>query len=254
MHCRCAIAGSASRGPELTGRRVRVLVWNLFHGRSLPPSPDGLKARFFELLGAWEWEVALLQEVPPWWPSRLGRAVGAESCAALTSRNAGLRLRRALAERWPELLKSNGGGCNAVLVQGQIATCRSLRLRTWPERRVAQLVRLRDGSCIVNYHGSSRADRAQAELERLCDHALAWAGGSPLILGGDLNLRDPQTPAELVHLASRDVDHLFARGLVAQSPPHLLERTVAHGQTQVELSDHLPILAELAAAPPGAGS
>jgi endonuclease/exonuclease/phosphatase family metal-dependent hydrolase len=231
-----------------------VLVWNLFHGRSLPPSASGLKDPFSELLAAWEWDVALLQEVPPWWPAPVGGASGASWCAALTSRNSGLLVRRALAERWPELMKANGGGCNATLVRGQIATCRSLRLRAWPERRVAQLVRLRDGTCVVNYHGSSRAQLAQAELQRLCEHALAWAGDSPLILGGDLNLRKPQAPAEIAHLAARDVDHLFARGLTAASAPRLLERTVTHGNRRVELSDHVPILVELApaTAPPGA--
>ena len=153
-------------------------------------------------------------------------------------------------------MKSNGGGCNAVLVRGQIATCRSLRLRTWPERRVAALLRLPDGTCVVNYHGSSRTDLAQAELRRLCQHALAWAGASPLILGGDLNLRKPQTPAELVHVASRDVDHLFARGLKATSAPRLLERTVTRASLRLELSDHLPILVELGpgTAPAGAGA
>jgi endonuclease/exonuclease/phosphatase family metal-dependent hydrolase len=231
---------------------VRVLVWNLFHGRSLPPSPGSLKAVFLELLAAWEWEVAMLQEVPPWWPARLGAALGAASARALTSRNAGQPLRRTLAERWPELMKSNGGGANAVLVRGQIATCSSQRLRTWPERRVAQLVRLRDGSCIVNYHASSRADRAQAELRRLCERALAWAGRSPLLIGGDLNLREPRVPDELVHVAARDVDQLFARGFALKAPPQLLERTVTLGPTRVRLSDHLPILAELAREPPGA--
>ena len=59
----------------------------------------------------------------------------------------------------------------------------------------------------------------------------------------------------LENMASRDVDHVFARGFAAQSPPRLLERTVTAGSTRVELSDHVPILVELAAAttPPGAG-
>jgi len=262
------IVGS-STALELSRRGVDVLVVDKAGGagmRSTSASSaiirfnhstwEGVAApeKFAGLLGSWEWEVALLQEVPPWWPERLARKMSAAQSTALTSRNALLPVRRALAERWPELMKSNGGGCNAVLVRGQIATCRPLRLRTWPERRVAQLVRLRDGTCVVNYHGSSRTDLAQAELRRLCDRALAWAGAAPLILGGDLNLRKPQTPAELVHVASRDVDHLFARGLQAASTPRLLERTVTRGSLGLELSDHLPILVELGpgTAPAGA--
>src|SRR5438270_138694 len=52
---------------------MRVLSWNLFHGRSLPPSRSGLAEPFARLIAAWEWDVALLQEVPPWWPDELAR-------------------------------------------------------------------------------------------------------------------------------------------------------------------------------------
>jgi hypothetical protein len=53
-------------------------------------------------------------------------------------------------------------------------------------------------------------------------------------------------------VAARDVDQLFARGFALKAPPQLLERTVTLGPTRVQLSDHLPILAELAREPPGA--
>ena len=52
-----------------------VLSWNLFHGRSVPDAPRSLLADFAEQLAAWEWDVALLQEVPPWWPPALGPRV-----------------------------------------------------------------------------------------------------------------------------------------------------------------------------------
>ncbi len=119
-----------------------VLSWNLFHGRSLPPARHDLLAQFAARLAELEWDVALLQEVPPWWPRELARAAGAEQRAAMTSRNSLLALRRALARRDPELMKSNGGGCNAILARTPIAEHAALRLRVWPERRVAQLARL----------------------------------------------------------------------------------------------------------------
>ena len=73
-----------------------------------------------------------LQEVPPWWPVPLARASGASARMALTSRNELLPLRRWVAERWPDLIKSGGGGCNAILVRGQrITEHRRARLR-WP--------------------------------------------------------------------------------------------------------------------------
>jgi endonuclease/exonuclease/phosphatase family metal-dependent hydrolase len=228
---------------------VRVLIWNLFHGRSLPPARRGLAVEFASLIAAWQWDVALLQEVPPWWPAQIARVAGAEQRTALTSRNAGLTLRRALARRWPELMKSNGGGCNVILAREAIREDRAVRLRVWPERRVAQLVRLRCGVCVANFHGSTRPDAAAAELERLCTLALAWAGDAPLVLGGDLNLRSHELvlPAGLVHVASRDVDHLLVRGLAAVGDAQRLEREAAIDGTSAQLSDHVPLLASLRA-------
>ena len=52
-----------------------VLTWNLFHGRSVPDAPRELLADFAARLAGWEWDVALLQEVPPWWPPELGPRV-----------------------------------------------------------------------------------------------------------------------------------------------------------------------------------
>ena len=126
-----------------------------------------MTAEFAALLAAWEWDAALLQEVPPWWAPVLARAADAERRTALTSRNVGLALRRAVAERWPDLVKSNGGGCNAILARTAIAEHYAIQLRAWPERRVAQLGRLRDGTCLVNFHGSARVTLAEGELERL---------------------------------------------------------------------------------------
>ena len=225
---------------------MRVLTWNLFHGRSLPASQQELSQHFAAALASWEWDAALLQEVPPWWPARLALAAGAQQRTALTSRNSALALRRALAQRWPELAKSNGGGANAVLARVSILAHRALRLRTWPERRVAQLVRLEGGVCLANYHASSRVQLAEAELDALREQALRWAAGTPLIIGGDLNLRAPRAPVDgLAHICTRDVDHIFARGFRARAPCRRLERDVQLGPRHVALSDHVPLLAEL---------
>jgi endonuclease/exonuclease/phosphatase family metal-dependent hydrolase len=189
--------------------------------------------------------VALLQEVPPWWPASLAAATSAEQRRALTSRNALPALRRAIATRRPELMKSNGGGCNAVLAREPIAEHRALRLRTWPERRVAQLARLDGGVCVANFHASARTALAREELARLWSVALDWAGGRPLVLGGDLNLRSPAAPAASVHVAARDVDHLFAHGIGVAGEARPLDRRVRVGGCEVELSDHPPLSVEL---------
>src|SRR5918998_2792186 len=130
---------------------MRVLTWNLFHGRALPPAGRDLQPQFAAALAGWDWDVALLQEVPPWWPPALARACGAQQRTALTSRNFLLPLRRAIATRWPDVIKSNGGGANAILVRGGAITAhRKLRLRWLPERRVVHGVRLADGTWAAN--------------------------------------------------------------------------------------------------------
>ena len=115
---------------------LRVLTWNLFHGRSVPSAGRDLFEEFSAALAGWEWDVALLQEVPPWWTAGLATRLGAEPRQVLTSRNTLLDVRRAVATRAPDLIKSHGGGANAILVRGVAVTdTRTLQLCWWPERR-----------------------------------------------------------------------------------------------------------------------
>ncbi|HXB16481.1 MAG TPA: endonuclease/exonuclease/phosphatase family protein [Solirubrobacteraceae bacterium] len=223
-----------------------VLSWNLFHGRSEPGAGRDLLDEFAAMLAGWRWDFALLQEVPPWWPEPLAAACGAEAHAALTSRNLVLPARRALARRVPDLIKSNGGGANAILARAPLGAERAVRLRTWPERRVAQLAQLEDGTVLANYHGSARVPLAEEELARLGKLVLGQAtvtGGGAAVLGGDLNLRHPHVPG-MEHVAARDVDHIFAAGF-ARSSSHVKERGALIDGREVELSDHPPLLAEL---------
>jgi endonuclease/exonuclease/phosphatase family metal-dependent hydrolase len=219
---------------------LRVLTWNVFHGRSLPPRDADLLDAFAARLVAWAWDVALLQEVPPWWPDALARACGAQQCHALTSRNALLPVRRALARRRPELLKANGGGANAILVRdlGGIAAHARRRLCVWPERRVVHAVRDGEGRWFANLHATAHSDaRAHADVAKARACALHWAGEAPLVLGGDLNVRDPYVSG-FVHAGGHGVDHVFVRGLEPAGRCELLERG--------SLSDHAPVLATLA--------
>jgi endonuclease/exonuclease/phosphatase family metal-dependent hydrolase len=216
---------------------MRVLTWNLFHGRAVPGAGRSLLSEFSAALSDWAWDVALLQEVPPWWPRPLAEAAGAQERAVLTSRNGLLPVRRFLAERWPDAIKSNGGGANAILVRGgqAIAEHAALVLTRRPERRVAHGVRLAgDGTWVVNLHATAHApDRARADVERARER---WAGAHVLVLGGDLNLRDPRVEG-LEHVAGRDVDHLLVRGLRPAGPAEVLDRG--------RLSDHPPLVVSL---------
>src|SRR5437868_11722044 len=127
------------------------------HGRSQPPAGHDLLDEFATALAGWEWDLALLQEVPPWWPEAFVAALGggAQYRRVLTSRNALLPLRRAVAERWPDAIKSNGGGANAILVRGDVVVQHAIRrLAIWPERRWVHGARLHHaGLWVANLHG-----------------------------------------------------------------------------------------------------
>lgn len=221
---------------------MRVLTWNLFHGRSRPPAGRSLLNEFAGALVAWDWDVALLQEVPPWWPPLLARATGSEPHRVLTSRNLGLCARRAIAARDPDLMRSWGGGANAILVRGGEATAhRRERLAWWPEGRVAHGIRLPSG-WVVNLHASVRPlDRIPLDVETARLAALRWAGGEPVIVGGDFNLRRPALPG-FQPAGGHWVDHVFARGWVAADAAVL---------DAGPLSDHRPLVVALTPSPSG---
>ncbi|HEU4656256.1 MAG TPA: endonuclease/exonuclease/phosphatase family protein [Capillimicrobium sp.] len=210
---------------------MRVLTWNLFHGRSIPPAHRDLRREFAAALATWDWDVALLQEVPPWWPPLLGAD---DHATALTSRNCGLPLRRLVAERWPDLIKSNGGGSNAILVRRDAIVAHGRRrLRRLPERRVVQAVRLRSGVWLGNLHAQVRpAAWAEADIALAASWLLRRSGNEPVVLGGDFNVREPR-PAGFAHAGGHGVDHVFVRGL----RPEGVERPRRHG-----LSDHDPVI------------
>jgi endonuclease/exonuclease/phosphatase family metal-dependent hydrolase len=217
----------------------RVLTWNLAHGRAVPPAGHYLLDEFSAALTSWEWDLALLQEVPPWWPPLLAGAANAAQRSVLTSRNALLPLRRAVATRWPDVIKSNGGGANAILVRGGVvAEQRTLRLRLLPERRRLQAIRLGDGTWVGNLHATVRDDAAARRESLLAATTiLGWAGGAPVVLGGDFNVRSLELPG-LEQIGGHDVDLVFAAGFERAGGPDVLP----HGR----LSDHAPVLVELA--------
>jgi endonuclease/exonuclease/phosphatase family metal-dependent hydrolase len=220
---------------------LRVLTWNLLHGRSVPPAGAELFERFAGALASWEWDVALLQEVPPWWPAALAARLGAEQRFALTSRNALLPLRRAIAIRWPDLIKSNGGGANAILVRGDgIAEHRAQRLSWLPERRWLHAVKLRSGLWVGNLHTTSDARQGRRAAATL----RGWAAGGPIVLGGDFNVRDLSLEG-FARAGGHGVDQVFVAGGLEAGGAEV-GGAVAGGSTRVldrgQLSDHAPVL------------
>jgi endonuclease/exonuclease/phosphatase family metal-dependent hydrolase len=217
-----------------------LLSWNLFHGRAVPPAGRELLREFTAALGSWEWDAALLQEVPPWWPAELATALDADHRMVLTSRNSLLPARRAIAVTRPDLIKSNGGGSNAILVRrtaGWIAEHRARRLGLWPERRWVHGVRV-EGLWICNAH--TQADPCQSELA--ASTVRSWTSSLPIVLGGDFNAWALELDG-FKHAVGDGVDHVFVRGLEVLREAEALERG--------GLSDHAPLLATVRRAEPG---
>jgi Endonuclease/Exonuclease/phosphatase family len=266
---------------------IRLLAWNLFHGRDAPPDrslhtwrsrllrrPERgsthvqvnvpLRRELAAKLAGWEWDVALLQEAPPRWLPDLECATGAACVLALTSRNSLAPLRSALAEWNPDLIGSNEGGSNMVLVRppARIVASERVRLATRPERRVLLMTRLAlEGEralVVANVHLSvPSTGRGSREALRAAELAVEWARSAPVVLGGDLNLRPRDHGEAFAALRERfglgpptgpaAIDHLLARGLDAFEPPAALPppaRDVPEpGGLAIRLSDHAPVAA-----------
>ena len=222
------------------------MTWNLFHGRASPPlSKRSLLPDFVEALDSLDWHVALLQEAPPRWRDALARELRAQSAIALTSRNFGAPIRAWIADRRPNLIKSNEGGSNQLLVREpfRIEETRELTIARLPERRRMLWARLSGPAplAVANLHGAvDSVGGASDQLLRAAAQAVEWSGDLPLLFGGDLNLRPARRPEVFEQLARRfeltpptapdAIDHLLARALDVVEPPRRGPR--------LRLSDH----------------
>jgi endonuclease/exonuclease/phosphatase family metal-dependent hydrolase len=213
---------------------MRVLSWNLYHGRDFPPDPAlftlrsrllkrterndthaqvnrPLLAEFARVLGGLEWDVALLQEAPPRWFGELRRRTGATGERVLTSRNLLPPLQGLLADWNPDLIASWEGGSNQILVRepGRIAEHRTLTLTRRPERRTMHWVRVEPAGGgaavgVANLHATAgRPAQASAEVLAAAEAAVEWTGAAPLVLGGDFNLRPASEPEAFAGLRER---------------------------------------------------
>ena len=250
---------------------MRVLSWNLYHGRDFPPDRTlltlrsrllrvternethvqvnrSLRREFTGWLADRQWDVALLQEAPPLWFRAFQRRTGSAGARAFTSRNVVPPLQRFAAFVNPDLIASWEGGSNQLLVRepGRIIEQRSMTLTLRPERRTMLWARveLPDGArvCFANLHASAGLpEKASAELPAAAASAVEWSEDDPLVFGGDLNLRPAQHPAPFAELRERFglgeptgpgvIDHLLARGL------EVVERTRQLASEERELAE-----------------
>jgi endonuclease/exonuclease/phosphatase family metal-dependent hydrolase len=255
----CSSAPSSS--PVRKCLAMRVVSWNLYHGRDFPPDPALFTWRgrllkrternethaqvnrvlldeFASVLDGLEWDVALLQEAPPRWFRRLCARTRSHGALVMTSRNWCQPLQRTLADWNPDLLASSDGGSNQILVRapGQVLEKRRLTLTYRPEQRRMHWARLQVPGgrvCAANLHASAGLpERAAAEVLRAAEHAVAWSDGDPLVFGGDLNLRPGRNPVPFEELHARmqlapptapdAIDHILVRGLEVTERPRRL--------------------------------
>jgi endonuclease/exonuclease/phosphatase family metal-dependent hydrolase len=220
-----------------------------------------LRRQFVAWLASQEWELALLQEVPPRWQADLAAGTGSSAAIVLTSRNSFARLRAAAAEWNPDLIASNEGGSNQILVRApaRIVDVRRLTLTQRPERRrmLWVLVATPHGRrlAVANLHATSDDRSASArEVEEAAERAVDWAGEAPLVFGGDFNLRPRENPAAFERLRDRfglheptapgSLDHVLGRGLDVVRPAARLERDIPGPEgLRIRLSDHAPVVA-----------
>jgi endonuclease/exonuclease/phosphatase family metal-dependent hydrolase len=291
-----------------------ALTWNIFHGRDAPPDDAlfTLRSRllrttedngvyvqvnrllldeYASLIAHAQWSVCLLQETPPSWMRALAERTGAEPCRTLTSRNQVGVVRAAIARHNPDLLGALEGGSNLTLVRPPWrlvdGSCRSLLLNPFPERglnerRRMSFARMRlDGHeaevCVANLHASTGPpEQTEREARRAARVAVEWAGGRPLVLGGDFNARPSSSPAlfddlarefELTGRTAPDaIDHLLARRLNMVDPAlawpaerrelEVTEGAGKHGlrlagKRRLRLSDHAPVEARFRLPPLG---
>ena len=245
---------------------IRLLTWNLFHGRDRPPESRlftrrsrllgitergeryaqvnrPLRREFTRVLAGLEWDVALLQEAPPRWREPLLRELGATGACVLTSRNSAASLRGFVAECNPDLIASNEGGSNQTLARPgwAIAETRVYALTRRPEPRRMLWTRIRsaagDELAVGNLHASvRRVPGSVQQVMAAAERAVAWAGELPLVFGGDVNHSPAREPALFDELAGRfglapptapdAIDHLLLRGLDPLDPPHRLPDSV----------------------------
>ena len=264
------------------------MTWNVFHGRDWPPEPQlqirahkgnfrrgprlgeryeqtnwDLLDRFVPFVNDIDWDVALFQEFPPSWKSRMADACGAEAHRALSGRN-WLQPLTSLIGRWrPDLLGAWEGGSNTTLARsgaGGIAERRREVLTRRPELRVMALTRLESGICVANLHVSTKPSSAERELLDGAARAVSFAGSDPLIFGGDFNVR-PKASAVFDQLEERfglarrtapdRLSHLLVRGLeVVEHPgawqPEARDRVDPDTGLKIRLSDHNPVIGKFA--------
>ncbi len=237
-----------------------VRTWNLYHGRTYPPTRTLHLRRMVELVTGDRPDLVALQEVPLW---ALGRLEGwsgmaARSVVTVPAPLPGF-LARVVTSADPVRLRSLVSGQANVLLSGprlQVGTGQTLLLnpgvgrwdwltRRGPQQRYCQRQEYttEDGRTIVvaHLHASHDRETSPAEIDRA---AALVADSEATIFIGDFNAREHPVGGYSTPIPG--VDQILARGLELDSGPSAWpkERRQVDGAV---LSDHAPVEAVVAA-------
>lgn len=253
-----------------------IRSWNLFHGRSVPPTRRLYLEEALQVVTADRPSVVLLQEVPAFALDRLGAWSGMTALGDVARRaRVGplpipAELGRLLTAIHPGVLRSAfSGQANAILLapglrpvehevlvlnapEARRQGARQLgldarRRRRWArERRICSAVRLDCRLVVANLHASNAADeRVPAfELSRAAAFVdeLAHAG-DVAVLGGDFNVSDGAAALAGWSPPGPGIDHVLVRGAPSTTLRVWPEAWRRLGG--ILLSDHAPVELEV---------
>jgi len=238
---------------------VRLLVrsWNLYHGRTHPPTSKLYLEQMVRLVTADAPDVVALQEVPLWAVRRLEHWSGMQASWAMTMPALLGPLARHVTDADPQRFRSSlTGQANVLLVNPHFDAERHRRIVLNPElpradrllgahSRVCHALELDAGGeslLAANLHASNDPDPLLVGAE--IDRAAAFlAGAEPCVLCGDFNVRAHSVPGFSEPIDG--VDQILVRGIEVERGPESWpeERRRANG---VVLSDHAPVEAVIA--------
>ncbi|MGH3030325.1 MAG: endonuclease/exonuclease/phosphatase family protein [Gaiellaceae bacterium] len=235
-----------------------VRTWNLYHGRTYPPSRRLHLERMVRLVTADAPDVVALQEVPLWAVRRLESWSGMASAWAMTMPAVLGPLARRATDLDPQRFRSSfTGQANALLVNPHFEARRHRRLVLNPglsrgewllrggQRRVCQALEVEargERLVLANLHASNSPDRrlVDEEIERAVGFL---AGAECCVLCGDFNVARHSVPAFTEPIDG--IDQVLVRGATLERGPEPWpeERRRFDG---LVLSDHAPVEAVVA--------
>jgi endonuclease/exonuclease/phosphatase family metal-dependent hydrolase len=239
--------------------RVRLLVrsWNLYHGRTHPPTSKLHLERMVRLVTADAPDLVALQEVPMWAVQRLESWSGMRASWAMTMPALLGPLARHVTDVHPQRFRSSlTGQANVLLVNPHFETGRHRRIVLNPElprtdrllgthTRVCHSLEVETGLgrlLAANLHASNDPDPLLVGQE--IDRAASFLSGpDPCVLCGDFNVRRHAVPGFSDPIDG--VDQVLVRGLVLERGPESWPEE-RRRTNEVLLSDHAPVEAVIA--------